>query len=364
MNTVASETRLFRHLALTPYTWFQAGLCLLAAYISLVSEGWTYWVYPLFIVVFLLNIRVEWDNYRAVNLTRRHWNGHRRLLVSAVAGLVLLETALHVWLGGLRLNPVLMAAVPVAWGLAMARRPEPSRTLQEIVEGGESRESRGAVGETEVERSRFPLTPVQQIIRGPQTSMWIAMWAMAACAVAVSGVLGRLLGSSPPWLSVVVPLVAVPATWMIMGRIGESLQEWVALGGNRATWARETAVLGLLSPLIAGVLAVITGTVFSSSAFDALPLVLGVALLVPVLFTNFELTDLGRTWWVSLPHVCLGGGLAVLWATDLIGGGGFLIGSALIYLLHALTLPTVARNYTVFGGGLGAWLGLRSEAKA
>lgn len=365
MNTVVSEVRLFRHLALTPYVWFQIGFCLLATVMALETEGWARWGYPLFLAVFLLNIRVEWENYRAMGMTRLHWRRHRQILVSITGGIVLLEMLLIVTLTDLSLNVLLLVAVPAAWVLTMVRRAEPSRTLEEIIKSGKSEAGRDTAGKSDEKRSRFPMTPVHQIIRGPQISMWLIVWGIAAFAVAVSGVLSWLFGMPSTWLSVIVPLLAVPATWLAMGQIGISLREWITLGGNRGAWARETAVLGLLSPLIAGVLVVIVGAVFNFSViFDTLPLMLGVALLVPVLFTLLELTDLSCTWWVSLTYVGLGGGLVVLWATDSIGNWSFLIGSALLYLVHSLTLPVVARNYTVFGGGLGAWLGLRSGANA
>ncbi len=358
MNTVASEPHLFRQLALTPYTWFQVAFCLFATYYSMISDGWVYWVYPLFVFIFLVNVRVEWGNYRAVGMTLGHWRRHRRILVSAIAGFMLVEVAVLVSLGDLPVNPVFIVAMLGGLGWVLVSRAEPSRNMEEIVEGA------GAVEKAGTERSRFPLTPVQQIIRGPQVIMWSLVWGMVGFLILVLAVLDWFFGAAPGWVSVVFAVVGLHALWWTTGSVGNSLREWVAFGGNRAVWARETAVLGLLSPLFAGLIAVVTGAFSSTDAvLEVLPVFLGTAFLVPILFTLVELTDLGRTWWVSLPYVGVSAGLIALWLTHSVGEWGFLAGCAVLYLIHALTLPMVTRNYTVFTGGVSAWLGLRTVGK-
>lgn len=355
MNTVASETRLFRELALTPYTWFQVGFCLLATSMAMAADGWTRWGYPLFLLVYLVSIRVDWENYRAVGMTREHWRRHRRILMSVLLGLILVESLLIVGFSDLPVNSVLLVAVFAAWLWVLVRRPEPARSLSEIVEGGVPAEN-GTV------RSRFPLTPVQQIIRGPQVTSWILIWGMIAVLVLVLGVLEWIFGAAPQWVPVIFAVVVMQAVWLIVGEVGKSLREWVAFGGSRRVWARETAVLGLLSPLLAGLIGAVAGGIFVPEALrELLPVTLGFAFFAPVIFTLVELSDRRRTWWVTLPYLAAGAGILVLWIMESISAGGFLAGFMVIYLIHALALPAVARNYTVFSGGVSTWMGLRSE---
>lgn len=354
MNVVAARVRLFRHLALTPYVWFQVGICLLATYFSLAGEGWTRWGYPLFLAIILLSTAVEWENYLVIGMTRSHWRRHRRILTSAIAMLILLELLLLLTFTDLPVNPLLPVVLFTAWIWAMVRRSEPARSPAEPVRPGKSVDNTG--------RSRFPMTPVQQIIRGPQAMMWVLVWGLALFAV---GLLSWVVGEPPTWIVAVLPLIVLPGTRLLMGRIGRSLREWVACGGARRVWAHETAVLGLLSPMFVGVITVIMVGVFSTSVEMGVVLTgLGVASLVPIFFIALELTELPRTWWLPLIHLCLAGGSVALLLTGAVGAGGFLAGCVLHYLLHALTLPAVARNSTVFGGGLDAWLGLRVATTA
>lgn len=351
MNHVADNARLFRLLTLTDVTVVSRLVALVilsfaaasADGFGLAGMGWSAAVTAL-----LAPLAPTWERYRAIGLDTRYWRHHHRLLVSATV-IVLLLLAVVMWsLTPIHIQPVFLLGLVVGGGIALLRK-----------DGAHQHR-----GQAMPERSRFPLTPVVQMIREPQVTAWAFLWGGAPVLVIVLGLLVQYARLESDLAGIFFTVVFVQGVFVIMGEFGRSFREWVGFGGHRAVWARETAVIGFISPvcaLVLGVLAALVSGQLLTTEMVVVP-VAG-ALLLAIVVVLAELAS-GRTWWVPIAYVGAGVGVVVLWATGHLPVGMVLASGIVLYLLHALTLPAVARQAVPGSSGASAWLGLRKRATA
>lgn len=103
--------------------------------------------------------------------------------------------------------------------------------------------------------------------------------------------------------------------------------------------------------MILGVLAALVSGQLLTTEMVVVP-VAG-ALLLAIVVVLAELAS-GRTWWVPIAYVAAGVGVVVLWATGHLPVGMVLASGIVLYLLHALTLPAVARQAVPGSSGASA----------
>lgn len=133
--------------------------------------------------------------------------------------IVLLLLAVVMWsLTPIHIQPVFLLGLVVGGGIALLRK-----------DGAHQHR-----GQAMPERSRFPLTPVVQMIREPQVTAWAFLWGGAPVLVIVLGLLVRYARLESDLAGIFFTVVFVQGVFVIMGEFGRSFREWVGFGGYRA----------------------------------------------------------------------------------------------------------------------------------
>ncbi|GAB2516085.1 hypothetical protein CATRI_12710 [Corynebacterium atrinae] len=341
MNSVAHRWRMARYLLLTPqniinFLIFAPAVTFNAATVG----GW----WGLLLIVIYPVLRPTWEPYEALGLNKATWRRHRRLAVTAVAPLLLLEVAL--------LSPadprwVLPSSILALWLIAMVWPGQPTRSIERLL----------VSGDTPSESTK------SAIIYRPQALTWLMTWGGGLALLLLLAALFYTRGSfldGAMQVRLIVWLATIVGSLFGMSAIGRSLRDWQSMGGTRKDWASASAFAGLLSVgfsvLVAGVdhLLLFPGHLDESLSF----VVLG--FLAPLFALTLELTD-RRTWPVALLLSTAAGGLALSLLFGLISGWVGVAAAATFYLAFSVWLPTMARRFTPFGGGMSDWLGLNAK---
>ncbi|AGF73672.1 hypothetical protein [Corynebacterium halotolerans] len=354
MNRTTHEVALFRQLALNPNNVIMLVIGVVMALMATTADsGWQHWFFTLLVVSYLLICRPNFSDYRALNLSRSQWVRHKRLMVVLYAAVLLATVTLVEILTPEALAWPVTSGVVAATGWQLLCRPRPSDSWAGNVTARDTDEEAAIL-------KWLPPTPVNQILRGMQLRIWAATWFSFLVVVLlislVTGYFGELM-----WMqgTTVIIVMGLFVSGPLMKVIGTSLDEWVAFGGTRHTWARETALLGLTGPVVVAIFSPIFVLLPGlDQAAEAITILFSVALLLPILVILLELSDRNRIWWVSLPFTAVAFVAVALRIRENIGNPGFLLLLVLLYLAFALALPSITRRHVVFTAGLRGWLGL------
>lgn len=236
--------------------------------------------------------------------------------------------------------------------------PSPVKPLAERQAAGAAVRKDSAVGRL------VAMTPVNQIIRVPLGAIFLTSWFAISGVVIVIDVIsglstdeyaGRIIAET-----MMAALFTMPA---VMRTVGQSLRDWVCFGGTRKSWARETALVGLLVPAtVAAAGGLYIGIAGVDRAGSTVTILLVSSLLAPVLAVLLELADRKGTWLAPAGYLLIA-------AIVLLFGSGWdisrleVIGMAAAqYLVFALILPIVARKHVIFDPGVRGWFGLGTAA--
>lgn len=354
MNHVADNTRLFRQLTLAD-PQVLARLAALAAITfaaaSSTGPGWAGLGWAVAVMVLLASAAPTWERYQAIGLGSAYWRGHHRILVIGIALLLLVEAAVLWALTAFDINPWFPLALVVGAGVALLRKG-----------GASPQKVRSGAVPSLADRVRFPLTPVVQMIRVPQLTAWAFLWGGAPVLIVILALLVRFARLESDLAGIFFTIVFVQGVFVISGEFGRSFREWVGFGGHRSVWARETAAMGVVNPVCALLFAGLAALV-SSRPMTTEMVVIPVygALLLAIVVVLAELAD-RRAWWLPLVYVVVGNGIVALWATSHLPLVMVLVAGVALYLVHALTLPAVARRSVPGSSGVSTWLGLRANA--
>lgn len=356
MNRTANELKLFGHLALTPYLliMFAFGIGM-AVMITLTPDGWQRWFFLLVLLVYLLNTSPDFRDYQAVDLSRVHWSRHKQALLAVFALMLLVTTGVVGAISAAGIDWVLVAGVVAVLAYRLIRRPRPTEPWMGTSRTRAEAKDDGAGG-------GLPMTPVNQIIRAPQGKTWVGLWASFLVAILGIDLVAGLFAEPDPLRIVFVAVaMALFVGFQMMKTVGQSLENWIRIGGGRRRWAHETALLGLIGPAMVGIdgglYAWLAGTGPAATTVVTLSIT---ALTVPVLAVLLELSGRNSNWWITLIFCAA----TVLFLVLLARGDADAVRTiglaALQYLAFALLLPTVVKRHVVFAGGLRSWLGLRT----
>ncbi|AKK09938.1 hypothetical protein [Corynebacterium testudinoris] len=342
MNSVAHPWRMTRLLLLTPqniinFLIFAPAVTFNASIVG----GW----WALLLVVIYPVLRPTWEPYAALGLTRATWRRHRRLAVTAVVPLLLIEVAL---LSTAEPRWVLPASILALWLIAMVWPGQPTRSMEELIAAPETRRSSARAA----------------IIYRPQALAWLVTWGLGLATFLILAVLlrsgtsfvnGEMHVRFFVWVAIIVG-----SCLSGMGAIGRSLRDWQSLGGTRKEWAGSTALAGLTSVAFGVLIAAFDYfLLLPGHAGGSLGFVL-MGFFAPLIACTLELSD-RQTWWITVLFLAAAGGVVLLAVLGLINVWIGVAGAAVLYLVFSALLPTMARRFTPYGGGMSNWLGLNAR---
>lgn len=351
MNHTSHRLRLFLQLAPSPNVLFRV-VMLLAATVPASMTGSPAWAWTAVVVMWLITVMPDRDIHKSLGLSHGLWNRHRQILLSLLTALVLLLSVVFWAVGSAEPRPLFALAVIVGWLISLFWPVKPSAGLKPRVEAED-------LASDNARTPRFSMAPIVQIIRLPQISAWVTSSALFALIIGLILILNWLINFSEDIVSIVVIVTFAMTAALLLGAVSQSLRNWVAIGGTRTAWAKETALIGLLVPMLAVLGLGLVSLVLGAELFgESLLWVMALSLMLPILVTLLELTDFRATWRVTVPLVFCILGSSLLWLIGDLGAGLFLVCAIVLYLIYGASLPAVARRWTPFGGGLTAWLGM------
>lgn len=352
MNRTVNELQLFRHLALTGTNLIYLVLGMTIAGMAARGEGWHRWFFTFMVVVYLLTTSPDFRDYQALNLSHRHWARHKQRLVALFVLAMLVTIGLVGAISVVGVDWTLVGCVLAVLAYRLIWLPKPT----------EPSAQRARQLEPESGAGWIPVSPVNQIIRVPQSKTWAGLWfSYLVVVIVIDLVTGIFSEPETGRIVAVAAMIAVFTALHVMQAVGQSLRRWMQFGGNRTRWARETAMLGLIGPgmvaLAGGLYIWFAGTGHAAATVGVL---FTVALLVPVLSILLELADRNGTWWAFCGFAAVSALFLLFYALGTVSGRGMIALTAGQYLVFVLILPTVTRNHLVFGTGVRDWFGVRA----
>lgn len=355
MNRIPAELKLFRHLVLTPINVLMPALGIpLTAMAAYTELGWQRWVFIGMVLINLLNLSPDFRGYQALNLSRTRWGRHKQMACLILGLLMLLTIGVLNFFSPGGSQWILVGGILAVLAYRLIRLPQPAAPWVETPLTRVNAQGSAAA-------DWLAMTPVNQIIRAPQLKTWLSLWVSCLLAVLVIDLLNLIPGVSDVLSSFPIGLTIVfLGVFPVMKAMGESLDTWVLFGGSRIRWARHTALIGLSGPVMVGIAGALYIWVRGGGQTTVTVLVLiGTALVFPVLSILVELGSRGRTWWVGLGFAAVTILLLVLLALKILSGGAVLGLFLLQYLGFALVLPQLALRHIPFSGGIRGWFGLK-----
>lgn len=352
MNRIVHELQLFRHLALTGANLIYLVLGMAVAAMAALADGWHRWLFTFMVIVYLLTTSPDFRGYQVLNLSRRHWARHKQRLVTIFALAMLVTIGLVAAITAAGFDGVLVGCVLAVLAYRLIWLPKPAEPIGQRAQQPGAESSAGWIS----------MSPVNQIIRVPQGRTWVGLWLSYLAVVLVIDIVTGIFSEPEPGRIIVVAVMIVLFTALhIMQTVGQSLRRWVQFGGNRTRWARETAMMGVIGPvmvvLAGGLYIWLAGTEHAAFTVGVL---LVAALMVPVLSVLLELAGRNGTWWAVGGFATASALFLLLYALGDVSGLGVMALTAVQYLVFALILPAVARNHFVFGTGVRGWFGVKA----
>lgn len=309
------------------------------------------------VVIWLILAMPDRDIYKSLGLSHGLWNRHRQILLTLLTALVLLLSVVLWATTSAEPRPLFALVVFGGWLISLFWPVKPSPGLKPRLEAED-------LASDNARTPRFSMSPIVQIVRLPQISAWMTSSALLALIIGLVLILTWLINFSENIVVTVVMVTFAMTAVLLLGAVSQSLRNWVAIGGARTAWAKETALIGLLVPMLAVLGLGLVALVLDTELFGkSLLWVMALSLVLPILVTLLELTDFRATWWITVPLVAGALSSSLLWLTGNLDAGLFLVCAIALYLIYGATLPAIARRWTPFGGGLTAWLGM-GTAKA
>ena len=345
MNQVVSQARLFRALALRPRLLIGfVPLFMFTTLATIVASGATFWAQIVLVALMMWVIRPAWVDYQALSLGSVTWRRHRR------------------WLGAIALTSTLLVALllrtltPAGDDTALIYPVLVAVSLLIVVDSP----VRGIDKRQRAERGlgRFlPVDPVNQIIRAPQLTMWTTLWVAALAYLLIRWGLEAYMGGDTDHVSGFIFLaVYLPLVLLTQRPLRSSLRQWVAIGGTRGRWVRETWAVGGVNVVLGAVAA---GVMLSrgGSARDG-AMLFAVIMLFLVGSVILELVDARTIGFLALPLAVI---VAVLVAHGF-GAPAVLVtaGALASYAVLGWSVHRAAARVAVFNHGVSGWLGLGS----
>lgn len=337
MNQVVSQARLFRALVLRPRLLIGfVPLFMFTTLATIVASGATFWAQIVLVALMMWVIRPAWVDYQALSLGSVTWRRHRR------------------WLGAIALTSTLLVALllrtltPAGDDTALIYPVLVAVSLLIVVDSP----VRGIDKRQRAERGlgRFlPVDPVNQIIRAPQLTMWTTLWVAALAYLLIRWGLEAYLGGDTDHVSGFIFLaVYLPIVLLTQRPLRSSLRQWVAIGGTRGRWVRETWAVGGVNVVLGAVAA---GVMLSrgGSARDG-AMLFAVIVLFLVGSVILELVDARTIGFLALPLVVI---VAVLVAHGF-GAPAVLVtaGALASYAVLGWSVHRAAARVAVFNHGV------------
>lgn len=290
MNQVVSQARLFRALALRPRLLIGfVPLFMFTTLATIVASGATFWAQIVLVALMMWVIRPAWVDYQALSLGSVTWRRHRR------------------WLGAIALTSTLLVALllrtltPAGDDTALIYPVLVAVSLLIVVESP----VRGIDKRQRAERGlgRFlPVDPVNQIIRAPQLTMWTTLWVAALAYLLIRWGLEAYMGGDTDHVSGFIFLaVYLPIVLLTQRPLRSSLRQWVAIGGTRGRWARDTWAVGGVNVVLGAVGAAVMLSRGGSARDGAMLFAVIVLFLVGSVI--LELVDARTIGFLALPLV-------------------------------------------------------------
>ena len=292
MNQVVSQARLFRALALRPRLLIGfVPLFMFTTLATIVASGATFWAQIVLVALMMWVIRPAWVDYQALSLGSVTWRRHRR------------------WLGAFALTFTLLVALllrtltPAGDDTALIYPALVAVSLPIVVDSP----VRGIDKRRRAERGlgRFlPVDPVNQIIRAPQLTMWTTLWVAALAYLLIRWGLEAYMGGDTDHVSGFIFLaVYLPIVLLTQRSLRSSLRQWVAIGGTRGRWARETWAVGGVNVVLGAVGAAVMLSRGCSARDGAMLFAVIVLFLVGSVI--LELVDARTIGFLALPLVVI-----------------------------------------------------------
>ncbi|SMG18906.1 hypothetical protein SAMN06295981_1013 [Corynebacterium pollutisoli] len=292
MNQVVSQARLFRALALRPrlLTGF-VPLFMFTTLATIVASGATFWAQIVLVALMMWVIRPAWVDYQALSLGSVTWRRHRRWLGAIALTFALLVALLLRTLTPAGDDTALIYPVLVAVSLLIVV-DSPVRGIDK-----RQRAERGL--------GRFlPVDPVNQIIRAPQLTMWTTLWVAALVYLLIRWGLEAYMGGDTDHVTGFIFLaVYLPIVLLTQRPLRSSLRQWVAIGGTRGRWARETWAVGGVNVVLGAVGAAVMLSRGGSARDGAMLFAVIVLFLVGSVI--LELVDVRTIGFHALPLVAI-----------------------------------------------------------
>lgn len=336
MNQVVSQARLFRALALRPRLLIGfVPLFMFTTLATIVASGATFWAQIVLVALMMGVIRPAWVDYQALSLGSVTWRRHRR------------------WLGAIALTSTLLVALllrtltPAGDDTALIYPVLVAVSLLIVVDSP----VRGIDKRQRAERGlgRFlPVDPVNQIIRAPQLTMWTTLWVAALAYLLIRWGLETYMGGDTDHVSGFIFLaVYLPIVLLTQRPLRSSLRQWVAIGGTRRRWARETWTVGGVNVVLGAVGAAVMLSRGGSARDGAMLFAVIVLFLVGSVI--LELVDARTIGFLALPLVVI---LAVL-AAHGFGAPAVLVtaGALASYAVLGWSVHRAAARVAVFNTG-------------
>ncbi|MDO5669791.1 MAG: hypothetical protein Q4G50_07290 [Corynebacterium sp.] len=337
MNQVVSQARLFRALALRPRLLIGfVPLFMFTTLATIVASGTTFWAQIVLVALMMWVIRPAWVDYQALSLGSLTWRRHRR------------------WLGAIALTFTLLVALllrrltPAGDDTALIYPVLMAVSLLTVVDSP----VRGIDKRQRPERGlgRFlPVDPVNQIIRAPQLTMWTTLWAAALVYLLIRWALEDYMGGDTDHFTGFIFLAMyLPIVLLTQRPLRSSLRQWVAIGGTRRRWARETWAVGGVNVVLGAVGAAVMLSRGGSARDGAM--LFAVLMLFLVGSVILELVDARTIGFLALPLVVI---VAVLVAHGF-GAPSVLVtaGALASYAVFGWSVHRAAARVAVFNHGM------------
>lgn len=337
MNQVVSQARLFRALALRPRLLIGfVPLFMFTTLATIVASGATFWAQIVLVALMMGVIRPAWVDYQALSLGSAMWRRHRRGLAMIALVFSLLVTLLWRTLTPTGDDTAYIYPALVAVSLLIV--------VDSPVRGIDKRQ-RAERGLGRI----LPVDPVNQIIRAPQLTMWTTLWVAALAYLLIRWGLEAYMGGDTDHVSGFIFLaVYLPIVLLTQRPLRSSLRQWVAIGGTRGRWVRETWAVGGVNVVLGAVAA---GVMLSrgGSARDG-AMLFAVIMLFLVGSVILELVDARTIGFLALPLVVI---VAVLVAHGF-GAPAVLVtaGALASYAVLGWSVHRAAARVAVFNHGV------------
>ncbi|MDO5512203.1 hypothetical protein [Corynebacterium sp.] len=333
MNHVVSQSRLFRGLVLRPRILLGLlPIIIFTMLATIVATGLTFWAQVALIVIVVLRMRPHWPDYQALSLNTAMWKRHRRWLGALAVGVALLVALLLRVLTPAGDYPPLI--YPALVGVA----------LLPLVDSPDRERLRGRRA-TQVDGRLFPVDPVTQIIRRPQLTWWATIWLAAAVYTLVRWAVDVYMGAENSLFSgMIFLIVLLPFVVFSQRPLRSSLRQWIAFGGTRGRWARETWIISGINLVVA----VLVGAFLLAygAGLGDVAVVLGFLMLFTVGTIFLDLLDAAASPVLAVPLVAAVAVLAgYAWGAP---SAVVAAGAVAVFAVLGVSLPRAVERVSVF----------------